>query len=95
MKTPVRFRVASMIYIDINMICQQYDYADINMNHTDTSMIYTHISMASAVTSMIYAENMIDTVSSMTCSTSDCWRLLTYSNFYTNQLYKVPLFLVR
>jgi hypothetical protein len=30
------------------------------MNHTDTSMIDTDISMASVVTSMIYAENMID-----------------------------------
>jgi len=48
------------------------------MNHTNMSMIYTYISKASAaVTSMIYAENMNDTVISMICSTRmivrGCW----------------------
>jgi hypothetical protein len=79
------YRVNSIIYEDNSTVqSRQYDlyrhktwftfnsmiYADFNMNHTDTSMICTYISMASAVTSMIYAENMIDTVSSMICSTN-------------------------
>jgi hypothetical protein len=53
-------RVASMILSDQHDLVNSMIYADIKMNHTDTSMIDTGISMPSAITSMIYAENVIE-----------------------------------